>query len=415
MKGGVRGKSTVTTGAAGKAAATDAVPQGAGGDEGSEKKSGKAEELWVVGRAMDGIEERLTAKQERLRVREIGVIERSSAVISTLDGSLEAREDDEFLEWLTAQESLNSAPAGEEKANATNSGEIVDEPGSARWERERVTKLLSEAAARLDDLVAAKEESLFGEKEEPSATAGEEAKGSGPNAGGGAPEGEVLASSPPVSPEEKLYQAKLVLHRAMLSRCLSILSECLRKEHLKPGINVEQIANAARSAYLAGPHERLGAVFPLFDTHGDGHLDSDGVERVVDAAVLSVTWAAERCYGVAARQVLDKKSAKVMPKTMKYALMDALQVPLKRRCAFAWAENRKQVGPDEWRVSWEQFAPSRRLNYPEYDSTAAKYMSDYSRQRSEWHEQRKSSRITNVYGTVLFFGVLAVDYLLTFV
>ena len=67
MKGGVRGKSTVTAGAAGKAAATDAAPQGAGGDEGSEKKSGKAEELWVVGRAMDGIEERLTAKQERLR------------------------------------------------------------------------------------------------------------------------------------------------------------------------------------------------------------------------------------------------------------------------------------------------------------------------------------------------------------
>ena len=86
-----------------------------------------------------------------------------------------------------------------------------------------------------------------------------------------------------------------------------------------------------------------GALFPLFDTHGDGHLDSNGVERVVDAAVLSVTSAAERCYGVAARQVLDKKSAKVMPKTMKYALMDALQVPLKRRCAFAWAENRKQV------------------------------------------------------------------------
>ena len=150
-------------------------------------------------------------------------------MISTLDGSLEAREDDEFLEWLTAQESLDSAPAGEEKANATNSGEIVDEPGSARWERERVTKLLSEAAARLDDLVAAKEESLFGEKEEPSATAGEEAKGSGPNAGGGAPEGEVLASSPPVSPEEKLYQVGV----SRLLRGNSVMS-CFSWNHRSP-------------------------------------------------------------------------------------------------------------------------------------------------------------------------------------
>lgn len=84
-------------------------------------------------------------------------------------------------------------------------------------------------------------------------------------------------------------------------------------------------------------------MFPLFDTHGDGHLDTEGVERAVDAAVLPVAVAAERCYLAAARPALDKKAATVMPATMKYTLWDVLEVPVKRRCSFAWAEDRKQV------------------------------------------------------------------------
>lgn len=87
----------------------------------------------------------------------------------------------------------------------------------------------------------------------------------------------------------------------------------------------------------------IGALFPLFDTHGDGHLDAESVERVVDAAVLPVAAAAERCYAAAAGPTLDKKAAKAMPATMKHTLWDVLEVPIKRRCSFAWAENRKQV------------------------------------------------------------------------
>lgn len=77
--------------------------------------------------------------------------------------------------------------------------------------------------------------------------------------------------------------------------------------------------------------------------HGDGHLDDDSVERVVDTAILPVIAAAERCYAAAARAALDKKAAGAMPKTMKYVLWDVLEVPVKRRCAFAWAQERKQV------------------------------------------------------------------------
>lgn len=87
-----------------------------------------------------------------------------------------------------------------------------------------------------------------------------------------------------------------------------------------------------------------GAIYPLFDTHGDGHLDGESVERAMDAVVLPVTVAAERCYAAAAGAALDKKAAKAMPATMKYALWDVLEVPVKRRCAFEWAEDRKQVG-----------------------------------------------------------------------
>lgn len=85
-------------------------------------------------------------------------------------------------------------------------------------------------------------------------------------------------------------------------------------------------------------------MFPLFDTHGDGHLDSESVERAVDVVVLPVAVASERCYLAAARPALDKKAAAVMPATMKHALWDVLEVPVKRRCSFAWAEDRKQVG-----------------------------------------------------------------------
>ena len=63
----------------------------------------------------------------------------------------------------------------------------------------------------------------------------------------------------------------------------------------------------------------------------------------MDAVVLPVTVTAQRCYAAAARPALDKKAAAAMPKTMKYTLWDVLEVPVKRRCAFEWAVDRKQV------------------------------------------------------------------------
>lgn len=63
----------------------------------------------------------------------------------------------------------------------------------------------------------------------------------------------------------------------------------------------------------------------------------------MDAVILPVTVTTQRCYVAAARPALDKKAAIAMPKTMKYTLWDVLEVPVKRRCAFEWAEDRKRV------------------------------------------------------------------------
>ena len=53
-------------------------------------------------------------------------------------------------------------------------------------------------------------------------------------------------------------QARLAAHRAMLCHCLSLVSSSLGKQQLKTGLSLEEVAAATRSAYLAGPSERLG-------------------------------------------------------------------------------------------------------------------------------------------------------------
>ncbi|CAM9451595.1 unnamed protein product, partial [Laminaria digitata] len=58
---------------------------------------------WIVGRVLDDADMWLGRKQEKIRRIEVGVIERHGSIISTLDGSLEIREGDEFLAWLRSR------------------------------------------------------------------------------------------------------------------------------------------------------------------------------------------------------------------------------------------------------------------------------------------------------------------------
>lgn len=116
------------------------------------------------------------------------MIERYAAIISTLDGSLEPREGDEFLAWLHSQgfdaddssakgaagedssiEADGSPDGGDDGAERTkNSDDAVGggdgKAGDGAKRRAEVEAFLSAAAARLNTLVAEKEESLFGDR-----------------------------------------------------------------------------------------------------------------------------------------------------------------------------------------------------------------------------------------------------------
>lgn len=104
-------------------------------------------------------------------LRELGVIDRYASLISTLDSSLEAHDADAFLRWLGSQGAFGASvsPAREE--------------GGA-GERARVEKLLLDAEACLEGLVADKQEVVFRDR------------------------GEGGASTPLELPEEELYEVR---------------------------------------------------------------------------------------------------------------------------------------------------------------------------------------------------------------
>lgn len=156
-------------------------------------------------------------------VREIGVIERFAAVVSALDGGLEPREGDEFLAWLRSQgfdapptPPQGSPPTEEDETAARakvekhgNNGQS-DGGGAAAEERAEVEAFLSAASARLNALVANKEDALFGDRgeQEESVQAKGERRGEG---GAAAAAGGDASGEPVVSPnmsDEELYQVR---------------------------------------------------------------------------------------------------------------------------------------------------------------------------------------------------------------
>lgn len=44
----------------------------------------------------------------------------------------------------------------------------------------------------------------------------------------------------------------------MLCHCISLLLSSLKKQQLKTGLGVEEVAPVVRSLYLAAPEDRLG-------------------------------------------------------------------------------------------------------------------------------------------------------------
>lgn len=180
-------------------------------------------------------------------VHEVGVIQRYAAVISALDGRLEPREDDDFLAWLRSQgldisasssestprKDAASSPApadpteddGATAAATSDSGDTADGSsggvdggdggggeGGAAKKRAEVERFLSAAAARLNALVAAKEEALFADRgdkpqEEIAGREAEEEAVAAAAAEGAVPSGQEEIVTPNMSDEE-LYQVR---------------------------------------------------------------------------------------------------------------------------------------------------------------------------------------------------------------
>lgn len=157
-------------------------------------------------------------------VHEIGVIERYAAVISGLDQSLDPREGDEFLSWLRSQGFDADRASGGDEGGATAEGCPAGDGGIERdsdgageakdgaKRRAEVEAFLSAAAARLNALVAGKEESLFGDR-------GKEEAAVDGDGDGGDKEETAATGTAAVSPnmsEEDLYQVRGVDGEALL-------------------------------------------------------------------------------------------------------------------------------------------------------------------------------------------------------
>ncbi|CAN0274639.1 unnamed protein product, partial [Discosporangium mesarthrocarpum] len=309
-------------------------------------------------------EDTLGAKQDKIRDNEIEIIKRFTETIKVLDSALEIQEGDEFLAWLRDRglplhEVGGSAASDEDAAGGGNNmheghGGVRVEP---TWKAEEqqvarkgeIAEFLLATEDKLDEL-AASGELLFRDSMGERDLAGKElykvrrpCEAEAPYLGGGGGGVPLYPQPSVVSPRSISASAHLGAHQCLLYSCLEGLRENLDKGQLKPGLTVAEVVRTVQGVYLASPDDRLGAMFPLFDLHGTGQLDEESVSHAVDTVTVPIVAAVERLYEVGPRAALGKKGGVPMPRVMKWALWDILEVPLKKRCCFAWAEGRQQV------------------------------------------------------------------------
>lgn len=141
---------------------------------------------------------------------ELGVIDRYASLISSLDSSLEAREDDEFLAWLDSSRASPASAASTDSAPSEGVDGSGDGSAAASDGRHRVEQFISDAAARLDTLVAHKQDMLFRDRDlrigkdgDNGATAAAAEAGTGTETGAQAGEAATAATA---LPEDELYQ-----------------------------------------------------------------------------------------------------------------------------------------------------------------------------------------------------------------
>ncbi|KAG5192638.1 hypothetical protein JKP88DRAFT_229780 [Tribonema minus] len=98
-----------------------------------------------------------------------------------------------------------------------------------------------------------------------------------------------------------------------------------------------------------------------------------------------------------------------MPSALRYATWDRLDFPSKRRCAFAFAEGRKQVGPVEWHVTADAFLETQRTYFVDLVRVGGALMDVMEDERWQWHMLRKRRKRAAIYGALLFSATVVLD------
>ncbi|CAM9750207.1 unnamed protein product [Chrysoparadoxa australica] len=291
----------------------------------------------IIARLVLGFEDALCRKQEASREHELRVVKRFTSLTAVLDKSLAPKEVEKgrpFLDWAKDE----------------------------RQSREVFTSGLELSTGGLERLLEA--------HSHVTASLGSEEDA----------EGEKWST-------EACLLARLTMAKAMCAE----LAQQHEKGLLRPGLEAGDLVPALEASLYGGVGDRARAIFPLFDSNNDGFLTENEVEAAVDVLQWSIQSSIEHMFsGVNA---IDEKARKAMPKDMKWVLWDVMEMPMKRRCAFAWAPDRKQVAPEVWEVGIEEFLTSQAENFPELDEVAAGLMKEYEKIRWDWHEQVTGPKI----------------------
>lgn len=131
------------------------------------------------------------------------MIERFSSVISTLDGSLEAREGDDFVSWLGPRGLAPPPNESEPLRDAKEGGKEGEGAGG----RAKTESFMVSAAERLNSLVADREDVLFRDRGGGEGDATKETAAGAAAAAVETAQGEVAS---PTMPDEDLYQVDYV-------------------------------------------------------------------------------------------------------------------------------------------------------------------------------------------------------------
>ncbi len=79
---------------------------------------------------------------------------------------------------------------------------------------------------------------------------------------------------------------------------------------------------------------------------------------------------------------------------------------------YTWTSNKKQTGPDEYRVSFDAFWEMVEKYFAEdIGCVAKKLCTELLSQRRMWHDRRKMRKRIVVYGVAFFVSVIVLDNL----